>query len=116
VNVTNPLVTDSSATTFSSTSSVLPVSTAGTAAASESPSPNPGSKSSSHSSVGPIVGGIVAGVVALLLLLLLVLWRRGIAKRQRSVPGSKNELDLSEVPNGMIVEPFRPAAQAPQSK
>ncbi|KAG8744860.1 hypothetical protein FRC10_009384, partial [Ceratobasidium sp. 414] len=112
VNVTNPLVTDSS------TSSSAPLSTAFTSVPSTAAAPgasgNPGSNGglpSGHNSAGPIAGGIVAGVVALLLLLLLAFWWRRKSKRQDLRSSFKTELDVRAEHNGMVVEPFLPDAQ-----
>ncbi|KAG8721606.1 hypothetical protein FRC08_011796 [Ceratobasidium sp. 394] len=112
VNVTNPLVTDSSTSLSASpsTASTAISSTAAAPGASGSPDPN-----GRRSSAGPIAGGIVAGVMALLLLLLLAFWWRRKSKRQSLRPGSKTELDMRAEPDGMIVEPFLPDAQILQS-
>ncbi|KAG8749202.1 hypothetical protein FRC12_013531 [Ceratobasidium sp. 428] len=106
VNVTNPLITDSSTTSSSlpSTAYTSVLSSTMAVDASASPSPN-NNTSSSHNSTGPIAGGIVAGVVVLLLLLLGLWWLRR-SKRQGSRQYSKTELDLNAERHGMIVEPF----------
>ncbi|KAF8609530.1 hypothetical protein BDV93DRAFT_602189 [Ceratobasidium sp. AG-I] len=106
VNVTNPMVTDSSTTTSLVLTS-LP-SSSSTASAGGAPD---SSEESNHGSLGAIIGGIIGGISALILLLLF-LWYRRRNKRRRSVSTGGLKLDMEEDSSGMVVEPFLPNTQA----
>ncbi|KAG8693556.1 hypothetical protein FRC09_010429, partial [Ceratobasidium sp. 395] len=111
VNVTNPLITDSSTTSSSLPSTTYTSVLSSTVAVGASASPDPNSNaSSSDNSTGAIAGGIVAGIIVLLLLLLGLWWLRR-SKRRGSRQDSKTELDLNAERHGMVIEPFLPISQ-----
>ncbi|CAE6464886.1 unnamed protein product [Rhizoctonia solani] len=99
VNVTNPLVTDST------TSLTLdPITTSHSTATGSATATNTSSQSNSGSPTAAIVGGIASGVVVLLILLFCLLWFKRKNRRYQAASGAQNDLDLDH--SGYVAEPF----------